>query len=240
MGIFMFPRFYKNIGFIRTVADGIATIVGLDLVRYGEMINFSNRAIGVVLSLENINVSAIILGSDIKILPGDFVFRSCKLMGVIATGALLSTIINPLGKSLSQGKKFISVIDKSKYAKFKELFFFHVDSNNSFQELLKYPFIFKKKFTFKNSIIKRWYVLNFVADFSKILAMHKVFKMFKDIKKSFGLHKLTFVKNFYLKKKLLNFFLDEKVGVFNMDNYKWLSLRRFQVYFNIVQKKLLV
>jgi F0F1-type ATP synthase alpha subunit len=45
--------FFKNFGFIRTVADGIATIVGLDKVRYGEMIIFSNREFGVVLSLED-------------------------------------------------------------------------------------------------------------------------------------------------------------------------------------------
>lgn len=28
--------FFKNIGFIRTVADGIATVLGLNKVRYGE------------------------------------------------------------------------------------------------------------------------------------------------------------------------------------------------------------
>jgi F0F1-type ATP synthase alpha subunit len=62
-------RFFRNIGFIRNVADGIATIVGLDLVRYGEMIIFSNREIGVILSLERLFVSAIIPGSDIKSYP---------------------------------------------------------------------------------------------------------------------------------------------------------------------------
>lgn len=50
--------FFKNIGFIRTVADGIATVLGLNKVRYGEMIIFSNRELGVVLSLEKNSISA--------------------------------------------------------------------------------------------------------------------------------------------------------------------------------------
>jgi len=100
----MFPKFYKHIGFIKTVADGIATIVGLDLVRYGEMIIFSNYTTGVILSLEKNSVSAIILGLDNIILPGDFVFRSGKLMSIQASGKLLGSIVNPLGKNLSNNK----------------------------------------------------------------------------------------------------------------------------------------
>lgn len=43
------------------------------------MIIFSNRELGVVLSLERNSISAIILGSEKKIIPGDLVFRSTKL-----------------------------------------------------------------------------------------------------------------------------------------------------------------
>ena len=68
------------------------------------MIIFSNREIGVILSLENASVSAIVLGSDNNIIPGEFVFRTKKLMGVYASGALLGTVINPLGKNLSNNK----------------------------------------------------------------------------------------------------------------------------------------
>jgi F0F1-type ATP synthase alpha subunit len=48
----MFPKIFKHVGFIRTVSDGIVTILGLDSVRYGEMIIFSNHEVGVILSLE--------------------------------------------------------------------------------------------------------------------------------------------------------------------------------------------
>lgn len=46
----MYPILYNHVGFIKTVADGIVTIVGVDLVSYGEMIIFANREIGVILS----------------------------------------------------------------------------------------------------------------------------------------------------------------------------------------------
>lgn len=71
------------------------------------MIIFSNREFGVVLSLEKSSVSAIILGSEKKIIPGDLVFRSSKLMGVTASGALLGTIVNPLGKVYQKNQIFL-------------------------------------------------------------------------------------------------------------------------------------
>ncbi len=46
------------------------------------MIIFSNFEVGVILSLENTIAAAIVLGSDIRLTPGDFVFRTQKLMGI--------------------------------------------------------------------------------------------------------------------------------------------------------------
>jgi F0F1-type ATP synthase alpha subunit len=65
----LFPKIFRHVGFIRTVADGIVTIFGLDSVRYGEMVLFSNHEVGVILSLENTIAAAIVLGSDIKLIP---------------------------------------------------------------------------------------------------------------------------------------------------------------------------
>jgi len=51
------------------------------------------------------------LGPDFKIIPGDFVFRTLKLMGIFVSGALLGSIVNPLGKHLSKNST-----SNSKYA----------------------------------------------------------------------------------------------------------------------------
>jgi F0F1-type ATP synthase alpha subunit len=119
---FLFPKIFRHVGFIRTVSDGIVTIFGLDSVRYGEMILFSNHEVGVILSLENTIAAAIVLGSDIKLIPGDFVFRTQKLMGIFVSGALLGSIVNPLGRSLSKSKVDNYRFLAGKYINFKDLF----------------------------------------------------------------------------------------------------------------------
>lgn len=73
MSYSIFPRFFKTIGFVRTVADGIVGIIGLENVCYGEMVSFNNDEYGLVLNLESRKVSVIVLGKDVNILPGDVV-----------------------------------------------------------------------------------------------------------------------------------------------------------------------
>jgi proton translocating ATP synthase F1 alpha subunit len=209
-------RFFRNIGFIRNVADGIATIVGLDLVRYGEMIIFSNREIGVILSLERLFVSAIILGSDNKIIPGDLVFRSGKLMGVIATGALLGTVINPLGKSLSKIKKednFSRGVDK--YINFKDLYSIFSIDTKSFKQLLIVDKNLRKKDFFRNSFVKFRYSVALAADFANILSIRKTFRNFLVIKSSHALGAIDFAKTLYRSKKLIDFFLYDRINSVN-------------------------
>jgi len=118
----MFPSIYKNIGFVKSVADGISTIIGLDTVCYGEMVIFSNNMKGVVLSLEKNSASAVILGSDNKIKPGDLVFRSQQLMGVKASGAFLGKIVNPLGINLSNKNNTLIEKKKDKISSFLNLY----------------------------------------------------------------------------------------------------------------------
>jgi len=200
------PKFYSNIGFIRTVADGIVTVVGLDLVRYGEMIIFSNRAIGVVLSLENHSISAIILGSDTKILPGDFVFRTAKLMGISVSGALLGSVVNPLGQNLSNKKIINNKKKGGKYRMFKNLFSIFFLDPRTFRSLL----IFEKKK--KKSVIKEAYMGAFMADIVKALHIRKTFSMFLNVKQFFKLPDVSFVKTLYRSKKILNKLFDSKIN----------------------------
>ena len=223
----MFSRFYKNIGFVRTVADGIVTIVGLSSVRYGEMISFSNADVGVVLSLENRSVSAIVLGPDINILPGDFVFRTSKLMGVFVSGSLLGTIVNPLGKNLSNKKIGVVKNENSKYLNFKNLFSIFFLDNNSFKELLVYDNV-NKVFDLSNtSIVKERYMLGFMADYSKFLNIKKSFFFFKDIKKFFKLSEVSFVKNIYRNKKLISSVYDSRINSLFFN--RWKNVRAFQL-----------
>lgn len=168
------------------------------------MLLFSNRGIGVVLSLEKITISAIVLGSDTRIFPGDFVFRTTKLMGVYVSRALLGTIINPLGRSLSNKKEsnisFLSTTyyAKGKYVNFKDAFsIFYLD----FSKFAKLTF--QGNFTKVIPSVKYKYMRGFVTDFSTVLKVRKTFSNFKNIKDFFKSDDVVFTKNAFRSYKVL-------------------------------------
>lgn len=71
---------FNDIGLVETVSDGIVNISGLATVANGEMINFcvggDEIIYGLVLNLEQTNVSAVVLGSDIEIKPANMCFEN--------------------------------------------------------------------------------------------------------------------------------------------------------------------
>jgi len=97
---FPYPRYYTIIGFVRTVADGIVSVFGLENVCYGEMVFFHGNTYGLVLNLEQRKVSVIVLGKDTGILPGDVVSRTFNLMNILVGDHLLGSVVDPLGKVL--------------------------------------------------------------------------------------------------------------------------------------------
>jgi len=97
--------FFNDIGLVETVSDGIVNILGLAKVANGEMINFcigNIKIYGLVLNLESTRVSAIVLGSDIEIKPGVYVYRRNVLMSVPTGQMLLGRVVNPLGEPLDE------------------------------------------------------------------------------------------------------------------------------------------
>jgi len=92
-----------HVGIVTAIADGIVSIQGLYEVAYGEMIAFlvGNRKImGLVLNLEVDKISAVVLGDDQDIKPGEYVMRRFKLMNVPTGQSLLGRVVDPLGNPL--------------------------------------------------------------------------------------------------------------------------------------------
>src|ERR1700678_622843 len=101
---------FKDIGIVDTISDGIVNIKGLNDVAYGEMVIFCTstiEVIGLVLNLDEINVSAIVLNNENEIKPGQYVVRKYELMSVPTGQELLGRIVNPLGEALDE-KGFIN------------------------------------------------------------------------------------------------------------------------------------
>ena len=90
----------SEIGQVLSVGDGIARVYGLDNVRAGEMVAFSDGTRGMALNLEADNVGVVIFGDDRNIKEGDTVKRTGAIVEVPVGRALLGRVVDALGNPL--------------------------------------------------------------------------------------------------------------------------------------------
>lgn len=93
----------ESVGNVIQVGDGIARIYGLDDCMMGELIEFPNNVMGMVLNLEEESVGVVIFGPDNpdrNIKEGDVVKRTGKIVEVPVGTAVIGRVINPLGRSI--------------------------------------------------------------------------------------------------------------------------------------------
>lgn len=98
-----------NVGTIIELADGIARIYGLKDAMTGELLEFSNGTIGMVLNLEQDNVGAVILGSTMGIKEGDIVKGTGRITSVPVGEELLGRVVDALGNPID-GKGSINAV----------------------------------------------------------------------------------------------------------------------------------
>ena len=106
----------KNVGHIRTLADGVAKVDGLSDVMYNEMVQFPGDVIGIALNLEEDEVGCVLLGDVSKLKEGDECQTTGRLLSVPAGKALLGRVVDALGRPID-GKgpidaKMTDVIEK--------------------------------------------------------------------------------------------------------------------------------
>jgi F-type H+-transporting ATPase subunit alpha len=89
-----------DVGTVIQIGDGIARVHGLDNAMAGELVEFQNGTMGMILNLEEDNVGIVILGPYRDIKEGDQVKRTGRIMEVPVGEALLGRVVNPLGQPL--------------------------------------------------------------------------------------------------------------------------------------------
>ncbi len=89
-----------GVGTILQVGDGIARIYGLQECMVGELLEFPGGVQGMALNLEEDNVGAVLLGSEVGIKEGDTVKRTGKIVQIPVGEALVGRIVNALGQPL--------------------------------------------------------------------------------------------------------------------------------------------
>jgi len=90
----------ESVGTILQVGDGIARIWGLEDAMSGELLEFPNSGVGMVMNLESDNVGAVLFGSDTGIKEGDTVKRTGRVAQVPVGEALLGRVVNSLGQPI--------------------------------------------------------------------------------------------------------------------------------------------
>lgn len=90
----------RRVGYITTIADGVAKASGLPGAKYLELVTFPSGIAGVVINLEEDEAGIIVLGDYLKLKEGDEVKSTGTLLSVPVGEALLGRVINPLGETV--------------------------------------------------------------------------------------------------------------------------------------------
>src|SRR3974390_653424 len=89
-----------EIGTVLSVADGICRVHGLENCMSLEMLEFPHDVTGLALNLESDNVGVVLFGDWDKIVEGDTVRRTKRLLEIPVGEEMLGRIVDPLGTPL--------------------------------------------------------------------------------------------------------------------------------------------
>ncbi|MFV0527214.1 MAG: F0F1 ATP synthase subunit alpha [Lachnospiraceae bacterium] len=91
---------WDEVGTVVAVADGIATVYGLESCVYNEVLEFSTGIKGMALSLDKESVSVVVLGNGNLVQEGDSVKRTGGVVTVPVGEKLLGRVVDALGAPL--------------------------------------------------------------------------------------------------------------------------------------------
>lgn len=91
---------YEEVGKVLQVSDGVVRIYGLLNAEAGELLEFDNEVMAVVMNLEEDNVGAVLLGPTDKIKEGMTVRRTGRIASVNVGEAMVGRVVNPLGEPM--------------------------------------------------------------------------------------------------------------------------------------------
>lgn len=87
-------------GTVIEIGDGIARIYGLEKAMAGELLEFPNEVIGLVLNIEVDNVGVAILGNYESIREGDKVRKTGRIAQTPVGSAMIGRVVNALGQPI--------------------------------------------------------------------------------------------------------------------------------------------
>jgi F-type H+-transporting ATPase subunit alpha len=90
----------SEVGTVLSIGDGIARVHGLDNCMALEMLELPHDVTGLALNLEQDNVGVVLFGEWEKIVEGDTIKRTGRLLEIPVGEELLGRLVDPLGRPL--------------------------------------------------------------------------------------------------------------------------------------------
>ncbi len=91
---------FEEVGKVLQVSDGVVRIYGLNNAEAGELLQFENGLMAIVMNLEEDNVGAVLLGPTNLVKEGDTVKRTKRISSINVGEGMLGRVVDPLGKPL--------------------------------------------------------------------------------------------------------------------------------------------
>ncbi len=90
----------EETGSVLQVGDGVARIYGLTKAKAGELLEFQNGTLGLVLNLEEDNVGSVLFGDSANIKEGDTVKRTRQIASIKVGDQMCGRVVDALGKPI--------------------------------------------------------------------------------------------------------------------------------------------
>ena len=90
----------NEVGYVTSIATGIAKVSGLPSAGFEELLKFPNGIFGIAYNIDEHEIGVILLGKDSLLNAGDEVERTGRVMDIPVGDALLGRVINPLGEPI--------------------------------------------------------------------------------------------------------------------------------------------
>ncbi|MCC8146135.1 MAG: F0F1 ATP synthase subunit alpha [Bacteroidales bacterium] len=91
---------FAEVGKVLQVSDGVVRIFGLSNAEAGELLQFNNGDMAVVMNLEEDNVGAVLFGSTDNVREGDMVKRTKRIASIPMGEDMLGRVVNSLGQPI--------------------------------------------------------------------------------------------------------------------------------------------
>jgi len=90
----------REVGVIRDVSTGVATVSGLPGIGFEELVQFPGGLLGIAFNVDEEKIGVVLLGDNQILQAGDEVTRTGRVMDVAVGECLLGRVIDPLGRPL--------------------------------------------------------------------------------------------------------------------------------------------